>query len=213
MSRLHQGQLILTAGAPLNEAHAAVIMLHGRGANAESILSLVPEIDPGGVAYLAPQAANNTWYPYRFLASIESNEPWLSSAFQAIDDVVAQVTTLIRPENVLFLGFSQGACLMSEYIARHARRYGGVAVLSGGLIGPEGTPRNYIGSLDRTPIFIGCSDVDPHIPLARVHDTTNVLRQLGGEVTERIYPAMDHTINPDEIDVVRAMLMKVTSNA
>lgn len=211
MTQLHQGQPILTAGTPLEQARAAVIMLHGRGANAESILSLVPEIDPTGAAYLAPQAAHDTWYPYRFLAPIESNEPWLSSAFQVIDDVLTQVTPVIPPERVLFLGFSQGACLMIEYVARHARRYGGAAVLSGGLIGPEDTPRRYAGSLERTPIFIGCSDVDPHIPLERVYETTNVLRQLGGDVTERIYPYLDHTINQDEIEWVRNLLHKVTN--
>ncbi len=206
MSRLHQGQPILTTGAALNQARLAVIMLHGRGANAESILSLVPDLAMDDVAYFAPQAANNTWYLYRFLESIERNEPWLSSAFQTIDDVVAQITTVLAPEHLVFLGFSQGACLASEYVARHAQRYAGLAVLSGGLIGPDDTPRDYTGSLAGTSIFIGCSDVDPHIPLARVQTTTRVLRQLGGTVTEQIYPSMDHTVCSDEIDHVRQMV-------
>jgi phospholipase/carboxylesterase len=183
-----------------------VIMVHGRGADAESILSLTPDLAVDDVAYFAPQAANNTWYPYRFLAPIDSNEPWLSSALQAIDDVAAQVTTVFAPARIVFLGFSQGACLAAEYVARHARRYAGLAVLSGGLIGPDETPRDYAGTLAGTPVFIGCSDIDPHIPLARVRTTTQVLRQLGGAVTERIYPGMDHTVCPDEIDHVRKML-------
>jgi predicted esterase len=209
MSRLHQGQPVLALGAALNQARLAVIMLHGRGANAESILSLTPDFETDDVAYFAPQAANNTWYPYRFLESIERNEPWLSSAFQAIDAVVAQITPILTPDRLVFLGFSQGACLAGEYVARHARRYAGLAVLSGGLIGPDDTPRDYAGSLAGTPVFIGCSDIDPHIPLARVQTTAQVLRQLGGTVTEQIYPGMDHTVCPDEIDHVRQMLARL----
>lgn len=205
-NRLHQGQPVFTIGAALNSARRAVIMLHGRGADASSILSLVPAIDPGDVAYFAPQAANHTWYPYRFLEPIERNEPWLSSALQTIDEVIAQVSAALTPDRIVLLGFSQGACLASEYVARHARRYAGLAVLSGGLIGPDDTPRNYPGSLAGTPVFIGCSDVDPHIPLARVQTTTDVLRQLGGTVTERIYPGLAHTVGADEIDQVRQML-------
>jgi len=209
MNQLHQGQPVFTTGAALNQARLAVIMLHGRGADAASILSLTPDLATDDVAYFAPQAANNTWYPYRFLESIERNEPWLSSAFQAIDDVVAQVTTVFTPDRLVFLGFSQGACLASEYVARHARHYAGLAVLSGGLIGPDDTPRDYAGSLAHTPVFIGCSDVDPHIPLTRVQTTTKVFRRLQGVVIERIYPAMAHTICPDEIDHVRQMLARL----
>jgi phospholipase/carboxylesterase len=207
MTRLHQGQSILTIGVPLNDARAVMIMIHGRGATAGSILSLANEFDIDDFAYLAPQAANNTWYPYRFLEPIERNEPWLSSALQVIDDLIAHVTASgIPAERLMLLGFSQGACLTLEYAARHAQRYGGIVGLSGGLIGPEITPQRYTGAFDGTPIFLGCSDVDFHIPLDRVHDTTQLLRQRGGDVTERIYPNMDHTINQDEIDFVSVLM-------
>jgi predicted esterase len=203
----HQGQTILTTGAPLHQARAVMIMLHGRGATADGILSLANEFDVDGFAYLAPQAANGTWYPYRFLEPIARNEPWLSSALQVIDDLSARVIAAgIPAERLMLLGFSQGACLTLEYAARHAQRYGGIIGLSGGLIGPDGTPRNYAGSLDGTPIFLGCSDIDFHIPLQRVHDSAEILRQLGGAVTERIYPNLDHTVNQDEIDFVRDLM-------
>ena len=188
-----------------------MIMIHGRGATADSILSLANEFDAEGFAYLAPQAANNTWYPFRFLEPIERNEPWLSSALQVIDDLITHVVTSgIPAERIMLLGFSQGACLTLEYAARHAQRYGGVIGLSGGLIGPDQTPRSYAGSFGGTPIFLGCSDVDVHIPLERVHEAARVLRQLGGEVTTRIYPNLDHTINQDEIDHVGELMLAVT---
>ena len=208
----HQGQPVLAAGEPLDHAQAAMVMIHGRGADAPSILMLANEFEPSGFAYLAPQAADNTWYPNRFLAPIPSNEPWLSSALTAIADVLAQVTKAgIPPERTLLLGFSQGACLTLEFAARNAQRYGGVAGLSGGLIGPDGTPRDYAGSLDGTPIFLGCSDVDFHVPKERVHHTAEVLRRLGGDVTVRLYPNMDHTINQDEIEFVRGLMLSLTS--
>lgn len=203
----HKGQPVLTAGEPLETAKAAMIIVHGRGATAESILSLVPEIDQPGVAYLAPQAANYTWYPNSFLMPIASNEPYLSSALAVLEDVLAQVNAGgLSPEKVIFLGFSQGACLASEFVARHAQRYGGLAGLSGGIIGPDDTPRDYRGSLDGMPVFLGCSDVDFHIPKERVLETADVFRRLGGKVTVRLYPNMGHTINQDEIDFVRDMM-------
>jgi phospholipase/carboxylesterase len=210
MHSLHQGQPVLTGGAPLNQARAVMIMLHGRGATAGSILSLATEFGAGGFAYLAPQAANNTWYPYRFLEPFDRNEPWLSSALQVIDDLLARVIASgIPAERSMLLGFSQGACLALEYAAQHARRYGGIAGLSGALIGPAGAPRQYAGSLSGTPIFLGCGDVDFHIPLERVREATEVLSRLGGAVTERIYPGMDHTIQQDEIDFVNALMAEV----
>ena len=213
MTHLHQGQPILTSGAPLSQARAAVIMLHGRGATAEDILSLSTEFDAADCAYLAPQAANHTWYPYRFIEPIKQNEPWLSSALHVIDDLSAHVMTSGIPAGrIVLLGFSQGACLALEYAARHAQHYGAIIGLSGGLIGPHDTPRNYTGSLAGTPIFIGCSDADFHIPLDRVHEAAQVLRQLGGAVTERIYPGLDHTINQDEIDFVNGLLQEVTKD-
>jgi len=209
----HQGQPVLLAGEPLARARAAMLMVHGRGATAESILTLAQELAQPGFAYAAPQAANNTWYPQSFLAPIERNEPGLSSGLSAIAEVLAQLSAAgISPGRTLLLGFSQGACLSLEFVARHARRFGGVAGLSGGLIGPDGTPRNYSGSLDGTPVFLGCSDVDFHIPKERVHHTAEVLRRLGGNVTERLYPNMGHTINQDEIDFVREMMAELIKN-
>jgi predicted esterase len=203
----HQGQPIRMAGEPLGRARAALLMVHGRGASAEDILSLANEFDQPGFAYLAPQAANNTWYPNRFLVPLADNEPWLSSALSFVGDVLAEIINAgIPPERVMLLGFSQGACLTLEFAARHARRYGGIVGVSGALIGPENTPRDYVGSLVGTPVFLGCSDVDPHVPRERVDETAEVLSRLGGEVTERLYPNMDHTVNRDEIDFVRDMM-------
>ena len=205
----HQGQPVLTAGVPLDQANAALVMVHGRGATAESILTLAPALDVPGFAFLAPQAAGNTWYPNSFLAPIQSNEPGITSGLQAIDDVLRRVRAAGVPlDRTFLLGFSQGACLALEYTARHARRFGGVAGLSGGLIGPAGTPRDYEGSLEGTPVFLGCSDVDSHIPAARVLETADVMRKLAGRVTARLYPGMGHTINEDEIAAVRNMMVQ-----
>jgi phospholipase/carboxylesterase len=202
----HQGQPILSAGEPLTHAQAAMILLHGRGASAEDILLVARELDHTGFAYLAPQAAGFAWYPNSFLAPLESNEPELTSALHVIDDLLESVRGAgIPAERTMLLGFSQGACLLLEYVARHASRYGGVVGLSGGLIGPEGTPREYPGSLVGTPVFLGCSDVDPHIPRTRVDLTAEVLGGLDGDVTERLYPNMDHTVNQDEIAFVRRL--------
>jgi predicted esterase len=208
----HGGQPVRTAGAPLTEAEVAMVMVHGRGASAESILTLAPALAGPGVAFLAPQAGGsqgNQWYPYGFMAPIERNEPGISSGMRAIERVLTQIGAAgIPPARTLLLGFSQGACLASEFMARHARRYGGLAVLSGGLIGPDGTPRNYPGSLEGTPVFLGCSDVDSHIPAARVRESGEVLERLGGEVTLRLYPGMGHMVNDDEIEAVRAMVAR-----
>lgn len=206
----HQGQPVRVAGVPLTEAHGAMVMLHGRGATAESILMLASELDAPDFAYLAPQAGGNSWWPQSFLAPIASNEPGISSAMQAVKDVLAQVSAGgIPPERTLLLGFSQGACLATEFAARYARRYGGVAGLSGGLIGPDGTSRDYAGSLEGTRVFLGCSDVDSHIPAERVRLSAEVLRRLGGQMTMRLYPGMGHTINGDEIAAVRKMMAGV----
>jgi phospholipase/carboxylesterase len=212
--QLHQGQPILTAGEPLTRAHAAMVLLHGRGASAEDILTLAAELDQPGLAYLAPQAANGTWYPNRFLAPLESNEPWLSSALNVVANALAQIAAAgIPPERTLLLGFSQGACLTLEFSARNARRYGGVAGLTGGLIGPDDLPRAYAGSLAGTPVFLGCSDVDFHVPKERVELTAQVLARLGGDVTTRFYPNMGHTVNQDEINFVRGMMTVLAKEA
>lgn len=212
MSGVHQGQPVLQAGEPLEKAKAAMIMVHGRGASAESILSLVPEIDTPGFAYLAPQAANFTWYPNSFLAPIPSNEPYLSSALEAVGNAVKLATEAgIPADHIVLLGFSQGACLSLEFAARNAQQYGGVAGLSGGLIGPEGTPRDYAGTLTDTPVFLGCSDVDFHIPKVRVLESAEIFQKLGAQVDARIYPNMGHTVNQDELDAVRAIMAAVAA--
>ena len=182
-------------------------MLHGRGATAESMLTLASALELEDFAYLAPQAGGNSWWPQSFLAPIASNEPGISSAMQAVEDVLTRISAGgIPAERTFLLGFSQGACLATEFAARHARRYGGVAGLSGGLIGPEGTARDYAGSLEETPVFLGCSDVDQHIPAERVRLSAEVLRRLGGEVAMRLYPGMGHTINDDELAAVRTIM-------
>lgn len=206
------GQPLRTRGRRLTEARAVMIMVHGRGSTAEGILSLVAEFDHPEVAYLAPQAAGYTWYPYSFLEPLERNEPHLSAALSVLSHLVARVNAAAVPnERVMLLGFSQGACLALEYAARNATRYGGVVGLSGGLIGAEDTPRDYPGSLDGTPVFLGCSDVDFHIPKARVDESAVVLERLGGAVTKRLYPGMGHTVNQDEIDFVKAMVEAVAT--
>ncbi len=210
----HQGQPVRTAGEPLERAQAAMVMVHGRGATADSILTLASELAQPGFAYLAPQAAGNTWYPYSFLAPIRQNEPGISSGMAVITGLLERIAGAgIPPERTMLLGFSQGACLTLEYVARHARAYGGVAGLSGGLIGPDGTPRDYPGSLDSTPVFLGCGVPDPHIPESRVRESAEVLRRLGGEVTLRIYPGMGHTVSMDEVEIVRAMMAAVVDPA
>lgn len=203
----HAGVTWLTAGPPPRAARRTLLCLHGRGASAADILRLAAELRLDDVACLAPQAAGRTWYPYTFLAPLEQNEPWLGSALGVVSSVLDRLAAEgVTPDRVALMGFSQGACLSLEYVARHARRYAAVIGLSGGLIGPPGTPRQYAGSLDGTPVFIGCSDVDAHIPLERVQETADVLHHMGAAVDERIYPGMGHTVNRDEIDAVRAIL-------
>lgn len=208
----HQGQQLYTAGQPLNEATAAMILVHGRGATAPSIMELAKALYQPGFIYLAPQAANNSWYPNSFLAPIDSNQPGLDSGLQVIEDVIAQVEAAdIAAEKIVIAGFSQGACLASEFVARNARRYGGLLAFSGGLIGPPGTPRDYEGSLDGMPIFLGCSDTDFHIPRERVHESTATFKGLGATVTERIYPNMGHTIIQDEIDLANEIVESIVT--
>ncbi len=210
MVDLHQSQPLLHAGAPLAAARAAMVLVHGRGATAEDILLLAGEFKVTGFAFLAPQAAGGTWYPNRFTAPLASNEPWLSSALARLDAILADISAAgIPSERQMLLGFSQGACLALEYAARHARRYGGLVGLSGALIGPEGTPRNYADSLAGTPVFLGCSDVDPHIPKERVLETGEVMRSLGGEVTVEIYPGLGHAVNLDELEQVQRMMQRL----
>ena len=200
----HRNQPVRTAGVSRDEASAAMILMHGRGATAESILTLADELDHPHVAYLAPQAAGYTWYPQSFMAPTQQNEPGLSSALDVIGKLVRHIEEAgLPPARVMLLGFSQGACLATEFAARHPQHYGGVFGLSGGLIGPEGATFDYEGAMDGTPVFLGCSDRDPHIPLQRVQETTAVFRELGAEVEERIYEGMGHTVNEDEVAFIR----------
>jgi predicted esterase len=184
-----------------------VILLHGRGASATDILALAREFRLDDVAYLAPQAAGSTWYPYSFLAPIYRNEPYLGSALTVVERLVDSLERQqVAAKRIGIMGFSQGACLALEYAARHPRQYAAIVGFSGGLIGPPGTPRTYSGTFDGTPAFLGCSDVDPHIPLERVHETAAVFRRMEAVVDERIYPRMGHTVERDEIDAVKELL-------
>ena len=207
----HNGQPVETRGASLEDARAAVILVHGRNAGPANILGIADALANDRVAYLAPAAAGNTWYPYSFLTEMRLNEPWLSSALGVLDRLVAWLEERGVPAaRVILLGFSQGACLASEYAVRHPRRYGGIVGYSGGVIGPPGTTWEYPGSFDGTPVLLGCSDVDPHIPLARVLESEQVFRGMGAEVTRRIYPGMGHLVNEDEILFTRGLLKELT---
>jgi len=203
----HAGQPIATAGVALGEGDGVAIMIHGRGAEPRNILDLASRLDRPRWTYLAPAAADRTWYPYSFMADTASNEPYLSSALAAVDRVFAHVESRGIPRTrIVLIGFSQGACLSSEYAVRHAARYGGIAVLTGGLIGPPGTTWAEHGSFAGTPIFLGSSDVDAHVPKDRVDETATVFERMGATVDERIYPGMGHLVNDDEIAAVRAIL-------
>ena len=208
----HAGQPVLTDGPPPERADATLVLVHGRGATARSILPLYEELGVENVAAVAPQAAGNTWYPNSFLAPIESNQPWLDSALRRLDTIVSDLLRRGVPsDRIALLGFSQGACLATEFVARHPRRYGGVMGLSGGLIGPPGIRRDYAGSLDFTRVFLGSSDPDPHVPFPRVLETRDVLSRMGAVVNARRYPDMGHTINEDELDACRALLQSVAN--
>lgn len=208
----HRGQAVHTAGAPVDQAAGAVILIHGRGATAPSILDLASLLEQPGVAYLAPQATSSTWYPYPFTQPRDVNEPGLSSAHAVISTMIEKLTTSgIEPHSIVLLGFSQGACLATDHAALNPRRYGGVIGLSGGLIGDKLDRSNFNGSLDNTPVFLGCSDIDPHIPVERVHETSEILSELGADITTSIYPGMGHTINPDEIEHARKIVQGIGS--
>jgi predicted esterase len=203
----HRNQTVLTFGPPLSKARVAMIMVHGRGASAEDMLGLAAELGAADVAVLAPQAAGRTWYPYSFLAPMPDNEPGLTSALSVLARLVESLVVQQIPyERIALLGFSQGACLSLEFAARHPQRYKAVVGLSGGLIGPPGTPRDYAGSLGGAPVFLGCSDIDAHIPLTRVQESADVFRRMGAAVDEHIYRGMGHTVNQDELEAVRNLL-------
>ena len=201
------GKNVISAGKDLKEAKKVLIMLHGRGGTAEDILTISGYLQVKDYELLAPQAANNTWYPYSFLVPSSQNEPWLSSALTLLSDMQKDLTEKgFQTENIYWLGFSQGACLALEYVARNATRFGGVAAFTGGLIGDKIYPENYKGDFEGTPIFIGSSNPDPHIPVERVHASSNILKTMNADVTQRLYNNMGHIISQDEIDTVNKLI-------
>lgn len=183
-----------------------MILIHGRGATAGDIMTIAPEVQAPGFAYIAPQAAGNAWYPNPFTAPLESNEPYLSDALNMLAQLMARVEERVPAQRTILLGFSQGACLALEFAARNARRYGGVAGLSGGLIGPPDASRDYPGSFDATPVFLGCSDVDPHIPMERVVESSEVFKRMQAEVNMTFYPGMGHEVGPEEVAILQGMV-------
>lgn len=206
----HQNQKSTTYGAPLSRAKAAMILVHGRGATAESMFPLAGEFAQPDFHYVAPQADNHTWYPYSFLSPREMNQPGIPSGLQKIYDLIGSLEEEGIPKNkIILLGFSQGGCLATEFAARHPAEYGGVVGLSGGLIGPGIEPDHYSGNLNGTSVFLGCSDIDPHIPKERVDETEEVFQSLGGKVTKAIYKGMGHAVNEEEIKVIRGIMAKV----
>lgn len=207
----HGGRNLTFRGAPLATADVAVLLLHGRGDSAQGILGLTDVLGTEVAAYAAPEAENKAWYPQSFLQPLERNEPYLSEALQAVQDALSELGKAgFARENIVLLGFSQGACLALEFAATHATRYGGVVALSGGLIGLDSrfdtVPGDYSGSLDETPVFLGCSDIDAHIPEARVMKSAGIMKGLGGVVDARIYPGMGHTVNQEELDVAKVII-------
>lgn len=209
MTMPHETSPVYTAGAKLEEAKAAMILVHGRGASAQDILSLSTPLNFPGVAYFAPQAEDFIWYPNRLIAPVESNEPYLSAAIAKIDGLVKHIEASGIPVEKIFIGgFSQGASLSSEYVIRNPRPYGGLLIFSGGYIWQSGKTREAAGNVGGMPVFNGCSNVDPFIPLERVKETTSLLTSMGAEVTERVYPNMDHTIIDEEIELAKALIEK-----
>jgi predicted esterase len=208
----HEGQPLVSLGPPLGSGRAAMIMVHGRNAEPRNILELAGVLRQPDFTYLAPAAAGRTWYPNSFLAEIASNEPGISSGIEVIRRLVEQVVEAGIPRRrIILLGFSQGGCLASTFAVRHADRFGGVVALSGGLIGPPGTRWEYGGGFDGTPAFFGCSDVDAHVPKARVEESAAVYARMGAAVTTRIYPDMGHTVNEDELEFVRGLMAAVAA--
>jgi predicted esterase len=211
---LHEGQPLLHEGPDLPLASAAMIMLHGRGADATDIMGLASQFPYENLAFLGPQAEGGSWYPYSFLVPVQQNEPGITSAMTVISSLVLEAELQAVPrEKIFILGFSQGACLALEFAARHPARYGGVFGLSGGLIGPPGTSWESEESLAGTPVFLGCSDVDPHIPRSRLEESADVLRRLGGDVDLQLYPGMGHVISGAELEAVNRIVSTALSGA
>lgn len=210
----HADQPVVRAGPAPEDAAATLILLHGRGGTADSMLDLYQAIGLPQLAAIAPQASGHTWYPQSFLAPMEMNQPYLDSALRQIESLVADLEQRgVGAEQVALLGFSQGACLTCEFVARNPRRYGAVMALTGGLIGPPGTPRNYAGSLSGTSVFLGTSDRDPHVPFQRVAETRDTFMAMGANVELRRYAGMPHTINDDELSACRRLLQSMLQKA
>lgn len=208
-TELMHSKKIITAGKKTTEAKKALIMVHGRGGSAEDILTLANYLEVGDYALLAPQATGSTWYPYSFLMPPEKNEPGLSSALSVLKEVVADVEADgISRENIYFLGFSQGACLTLEFVTRNAGKYGGVVAFTGGLIGDKIYAENYTGNFEGTPVFIGTSNPDPHVPVDRVKESENILKGMGADITVNIYNNMGHTISQDEINLANTLVFR-----
>lgn len=207
---MNKGHLknIIYAGRKSEDARKALVMVHGRGGSAEDILSLAGYLEAGDFALTAPQASGHSWYPYSFMAPPVENEPWLSSALSLLQETVKELQAAgIPSRNIYLLGFSQGACLTLEFAARNAERYGGIIAFTGGLIGDRIYLENYGGDFAQTPVFIGTSDPDPHVPVERVKETVNILKGMNAAVTANIYPDMGHnTISQDEIGEANRIL-------
>ncbi len=204
---VHDNTPLLHGGAEVDDAKAVAILLHGRGGSADDFLALSRWIDVAGIAYLVPQAANRTWYPYSFLSPLENNQPDLDSALARIESIVsALLRQKVASEKIAIVGFSQGACIASEFVARHPRRYGAVAALTGGLIGPDDVVRDYAGSLDGTPVFLGASDPDPHVPWSRVEETARIFSAMGAAVELKRYKNQPHMIGDDQMEHVKTMI-------
>lgn len=209
----HGPMPVLRQGPALNEAPAALILVHGRGASPEDIIELAPFLGADACHVMAPAAAGSTWYPFSFLAPVHQNEPGISAGIAKIESLVREALEAgIPAERIVIGGFSQGACLASEFVARNPRSYGGLLAFSGGLIGPKETSRHYEGFLDGVPVFLGCSDVDPHIPAWRVEETAEVLARMGAKVDMRLYPNMPHTVIGDELKVGKNLIVSVLGN-
>jgi predicted esterase len=208
------GQPIVAVGAPLGQAPATVIMVHGRNAGPANILDLVPRLGRPDLTYLAPTAAGRTWYPLSFMAEISRNEPQLTSALQSLETVVAHAEAAgVARSRIVLLGFSQGACLTSEFAARHASRFGAVIVFTGGLIGPPGTEWHHPGDFAGTPVFFGSGDPDAHVPVARVLESAEVFTRMGADVKTSIYPGRGHWVGDEEVEIARAMLDRLAPPA
>lgn len=205
----HKGDQIIYSGSDIENAKYALILIHGRGTSAESIIPLAEELKLKDTIVIAPQANEFTWYPYRFIEQREKNEPGITSGFALIDSIISSLNEKgVKTENIFLLGFSQGACLSLDYSARNPKKYGGIFILSGGLIGEVLNKNDYDGDFEKTPVFLGCSDNDFHIPESRVHDSADLIEKMNADVIKRIFPGMGHRISIDEIEVINEILLE-----